>query len=288
MAELLVHEELPVTAASRCVVWNKGIKKHVEGIVEDAGADFPPIELESPNRRHWFTNFAEGGKSSLVKGPQEIKLEFENACEEIAEERGKHVAAAPFRTLTRLLMGLQADFGCISHCDELVGLESENGIHKLTVDNHTKEVVAKLLALPEYEDLEAKPKRLVELAAYLHDIGKGPRSRWDDNGGLQKVDPNHPVRAMPMMVDIMTRQVAKVKQTSAEVVTKLVCYHDLVGDVLGKGRDEQQIIEVATDEEELEMLFALGKADATSLVEEWWDEKKADDLYDRCLEAIQE
>ena len=91
-----------------------------------------------------------------------------------------------------------------------------------------------------------------------------------------------------MMVDIMTRQVAKVKQTSAEVVTKLVCYHDLVGDVLGKGRDEQQIIEVATDEEELEMLFALGKADATSLVEEWWDEKKADDLYDRCLEAIQE
>ena len=142
MAELLVHEELPVTAASRCVVWNKGIKKHVEGIVEDAGADFPPIELESPNRRHWFTNFAEGGKSSLVKGPQEIKLEFENACEEIAEERGKHVAAAPFRTLTRLLMGLQADFGCISHCDELVGLESENGIHKLTVDNHTKEVVA--------------------------------------------------------------------------------------------------------------------------------------------------
>ncbi len=38
----------------------------------------------------------------------------------------------------------------------------------------------------------------VEIAAYLHDIGKGSRSRsrWDSNGGLQKVDPDHPVGAM--------------------------------------------------------------------------------------------
>ena len=41
---------------------------------------------------------------------------------------------------------------------------------------------------------------------------------------------------------------------------KLVCYHDLVGDVLGKGRDEQQIVDVVDDEDELDMLFALGKA----------------------------
>jgi hypothetical protein len=26
------------------------------------------------------------------------------------------------------------------------------------------------------------------LAAYLHDIGKGPKERWAGNGGIQKVD----------------------------------------------------------------------------------------------------
>ncbi len=68
---------------------------------------------------------------------------------------------------------------------------------------------------------------------------------------------------------------------------KLVCYHDLVGDVLGKGRDEQQIVDVVDDEDELDMLFALGKADATMLVEDRWGETAASQLHDRCLKAIE-
>jgi UTP:GlnB (protein PII) uridylyltransferase len=155
------------------------------------------------------------------------------------------------------------------------------------VDVHTKEVVANLLASPEYEALEAGAKWLVELAAYLHDIGKGPRSRWDKSGGVQRVDLNHPVRAMPMMVDVLTRQIASVTQESADIVTKLVCYHDLVGDVLGNGRDEQQIVDVVADEEQLDMLFALGKADATALADWEWDEEEAGKLYDRCLAAVE-
>jgi hypothetical protein len=56
---------------------------------------------------------------------------------------------------------------------------------------------------------------------------------------------------------------------------KLVCYHDLVGDVLGKDRDERQIVDVARNKLELDLLFALGKADAISLVELWWNDQKA-------------
>jgi hypothetical protein len=91
---------------------------------------------------------------------------------------------------------------------------------------------------------------------------------------------------MPMMVDILTNHVGKVKQTNAELILKLVCYHDLVGEVLGKGRDEQQIVDVADSKLELDMLFALGRADATSLVEWWWDEDEASALYDRCRAAM--
>jgi hypothetical protein len=126
----------------------------------------------------------------------------------------------------------------------------------------------------------------VELAAFLHDIGKGPKARWAKNGGLQEVDPDHAMRAMPMMVDILTEQVAKVKQENAELIVKLVCYHDLVGEALGKGRNEQQIVDIANSKLELDALFMLGKADATSLVEWWWDDESAAALYDRCLKAI--
>lgn len=284
MAELLVKDQLPISAAGRCVVWNEDAKKRVEKIV--CGAPFPPITFEHPDRRHWYTDFANGKKSSLVSGPREIAQVYAAARDDVGERAGNHGETARFRSLKKLLEGLRGDFACLPHTAELVELKSANGIHRRTVDSHTLEVVERLLVSPEYQALNDKPKMLVELAAYLHDIGKGPRSRWDSNGGLQKVDPNHPVGAMPMMVEILTEYVAKVSATSAATLMKLVCYHDLVGDVLGKGRDEEQIVAVADDEEELGMLFALGKADATALVEHWWDEAAAGQLYKRCLRAI--
>jgi hypothetical protein len=286
MAELLVHRELPVIAAARCVVWNASLKKRVEKIVN--GARFPPIEHQDPARRHWFLDFANKKSSSLVQGPKEIASIFAAACKLVEEHAGKTAGEAKFKSLKHLRDGLRADFGCLPHTAELIELKSANGIHKRTVDVHTKEVVAKLLSLPEYQSFDQKAQMLVEIAAYLHDIGKGPRSRWDSNGGLQKVDPNHPVGAMPMMAEILTEHVATVSEASARILLKLVCYHDLVGDVLGRGRDEQQIIDVVDDEEELDMLFALGKADATVLVEHWWNEEAANALYARCLEAIGE
>lgn len=287
MAELLIYGQLPVTAAARCVVWNDHIKKRVEEIVGLSA--FPQIVPGgSRDRPHWFTNFASGGNSSLVKGPGEISSIFDAACSYVEEHTGCHQGSAKFKNVTRLRDGLRADFGCLPHTAELIGLRSENGIHKRAVDVHSKEVVDRLLMLDEYDFLEEKQKSLVEIAAYLHDIGKGPRSRWDKNGGLQKVDPDHPVGAMPMMAEILTEYVATVKPSTARILLKLVCYHDLIGDVLGQGRDEQQILDVVDDVGELDMLFALSRADVTALVPGWWNEERAEKLYDRCVEAIQD
>lgn len=284
MAEILVHGHLPVTAAARCVVWNEDIKERVERIIN--GASFPSIEFENAYRRHWFTDFANKSAASAVKGPKEIATIFDEAHTYVEDHAGENADAAEFKSLNGLRDGLRVDFGCLPQTSELVGLKSANGLHKRTVDVHTQEVVDKLLALPEYKTLDETPKMLVEIAAYLHDIGKGPRSRWTSNGGIQKVDPNHPVGATPMMTEILIKHVGTVDASSARTLMKLVCYHDLVGEVLGKGRDEQQIIDVVDDERELDMLFALGKADATALVEEWWNEAKAERLYDRCLKMI--
>lgn len=285
MAEVLVHQHLPLQAAQRVVVWNEDAKRIVLEYVAAAGVPFPTIEFESPAHRHWFTNFMAGSKASIVIGPKAIARHYQYYCEKIKEKSGNN-GGAPFETPKKLLEALRQNFDCLPHTAELVGLRSENYIHTQTVEEHTLEVVERLKSLQEYEDLSPGDQRKVEFAAYLHDIGKGPKARWAGNGGVQKVDPDHAVHALPMVVEILTDQVRKVNQENAELILKLICYHDLVGDVLGKGRDEQQIIDVARSQLELKMLFALGKADATSLVEWWWDETKAEGLYSRCVAAI--
>ncbi|MEP1832082.1 MAG: DarT ssDNA thymidine ADP-ribosyltransferase family protein [Hyphomonas sp.] len=286
MAEMLVYSALPVTAAARCVVWNEGVKERVKDIIGDR--EFPPIEFEDRGRKHWFTNFAQGGTSSVVKGPGEVAGIFNDACNYVAEHTRDHEETASFKNLRSLRDGLRADFGCLPHTAELVGLRSENGTHRKTVDVHTKEVVAGLLELDEYDAFDAKQKRILEIAAYLHDIGKGPRSRWDENGGLQKVDPDHPVGAMPMMAEILTEHVGRVTASSARTLLLLVCYHDLVGDVLGQGRAAQQILDVVGSEDELRMLFAIARADVTALVPWWWEQNRADELFQWCADKIGE
>ena len=290
MAEALVHGQVPLSAASNCVVWNEDAKRRVQDITKGVG-EFPKIGFQGSPRWHYFTNLSEAGKKghSLVTGPNGIASMYHAVCEHFDEHVGENAKAAPFKGPRALLEGLRANFGCISETAELVGLETANKVHTETVDVHTKQVVETLLELPEFEHLNDRQKRLVELAAYLHDIGKGPRDRWlDKKSGesFQKNDPDHPVGAMPMIARILTEEVATIKLKNAKLIAKLVCYHDLVGDVLGQGRLESQIVQVADSEEELTLLFLLGKADATTLNFPW-NEGKADALFARTLAAIE-
>jgi hypothetical protein len=287
MAEVLVPSSLSIQDASRVIVWNRNIKQRIDRMVEQSGVDFPPVEFESWYRRHYFKKFEPGADkgSSIVTGPKWIAHAYVSACEEIIETEQPRLDAT-FATPKVLLEELRSDFSCLPHTAELIGLKSENGMHKRTVDVHTEEVVEKLLTLDEFDALPQADQNRVELAAYLHDIGKGPKARWAWNNGLQRVDPDHPVRAMPMMVEIFLKHIQKAKPENVKIILKLVCYHDLIGEVLGKERDEQQIVDVAANKLELDMLFAIGKADATALSEKWWNQRQADELYSRCLAAI--
>jgi ssDNA thymidine ADP-ribosyltransferase, DarT/HD domain len=286
MAEVLVHKVLRPEEARRVVVWNQATKDKVQKLVEQTGVPFPELTFEVFDRPHYFTNFMAGKPDeSLVIGPRWTKKAYVEACQQVRQ--AGLPASAPYRNLRMLLDAIRGSFGCLQETAELLGLNSANGMHKRTVDIHTKEVVAKLRTLSRFQALASDADRdIVELAAYLHDIGKGPKSRWDD--GVQKVDANHPVAAMPMMVNILTTQIDTVPTEEAELLLKLVCYHDLIGEVLGKGRDEHQIVEVAQTQRDLDMLFALGQADSTVLVETWWNEIQASLLYERCLNAIKD
>jgi hypothetical protein len=287
MAEGLIPSSVAVQEASRVIVWNDSIKEQIERVVQELEVQFPPIEFESRDRRHYFTKFNDPHENghSIVTGPKGVASQYSAACEQI-NQAARPRPEATFNTPKDLLEALRKDFASLPHTAELIGLKSENGMHKRTVEVHTAEVVAKLLGLQEFAELPPVARDRVELAAQLHDIGKGPKSRWSWNNGLQKVDPAHPVRAMPMMVEIFLDHISKATPESVAAILKLVCYHDLVGEVLGKERDEQQIVDVAADRLELDMLFALGKADATALSEAWWDQGRANALYSRCESAI--
>ncbi|MEO9651658.1 MAG: DarT ssDNA thymidine ADP-ribosyltransferase family protein [Roseobacter sp.] len=290
MAEALVHGQVPLSAASACVVWNKRSKTQVQKIT-DGVEDFPNIQFENSNRRHYFTKFLvkEEKGQSLVKGPNALASMYVKVCEHFDEHIGENSDDAPFTGPKSLLAGLRKDFGCIPETAELVGLETVNRIHKETVDIHTQQVVDTLLAQPEFEALDVRQKTLIELAAFLHDIGKGPKKRWLNNETgvcLQQNDPDHPFTGMIMLARVLTEEIVSIKPKNAKLLAKLVCYHDLVGDVLGRGRHESQIIQIADSAEELRLLFLLGKADATTLGFHW-DQAKADALFARTLTAIE-
>ena len=290
MAEALIHGQVPLTAASACVVWNKRTKAQVEKLTNGI-KNFPKIAFESPQRRHYFTKFLvkEERGQSLVQGPNALASTYRDVCDHFDEHIGTNSKTAPFPGPKALLEGLRKDFGCIPETAELVGLETVNRVHKETVDVHTQQVVETLRELPEFDELSQRQQGLVELAAYLHDIGKGPKARWlDKETGtcVQQNDPDHPLSGMIMVARILTEEVVSIKRTNAKLIAKLVCYHDLVGDVIGRGRREIQITQVADNEEELKLLFLLGKADATTLGFHW-DQTKADAIFERTLTAVE-
>jgi ssDNA thymidine ADP-ribosyltransferase, DarT/HD domain len=286
MAEVLVHGHLSPFESKRIVVWNQGIRDKLQDIARRQVRMVPNIEFEASERRHYFTKFMENKPGeSVVAGPREVAQRFRKACSELQD--APRPQSAVFASLDSLLTTIREDFGCLDYTAELIDLRSDNPMHTKTVEEHTLDVVGRLERDRQYyEVLPRGARSVVELAAFLHDIGKGPKARWSDNNGLQKVDPDHAVRALPMLVDILTTTVKAVPERDAKLLLKLVCYHDLVGEVLGKGRNEEQIVDVCDNERELTALFALGRADATSLNEFWWDATKAGALYSRCLGNI--
>lgn len=265
MAELLIHNKIDATSISRIIVWNKSIKEFVQECYKDAGLEAPPIAFDL---MHYFTNFYDNGKHSIVTGPYFINKNYQDTIQYILDNLGK--ASTPkFKKLSDLRDALNEDMDCIPETGELIDLESDNEMHSEDVGKHTLKVVETLKDLPEFEGMNKIDKLLVELGAYLHDIGKGPKSRWAHKGGRQQVDPDHPIKALPMVQRILTEDVGSMKPRSAKVICKLVCHHDLVGDIVGKGRRIEELEEIVEDERELDMIIAIGKADMISVEPIW-------------------
>lgn len=272
MAETLVHQRLDPAEASFIVIWNPGFRRQVERVYAEAGVNPPNLRYNDRDECHTFTNFRselpdDMRGRSIACGPVRTHYRFEEVLKKDASVQSRPLPR--FTTVADLLNALRTDgLGVLLETAELIDLESKNEMHSEDVGTHTLRVVEELTGSARFAALPLHDQELVELAAYLHDIGKGPKSRWSGCGGVQQVDADHPIRSAEMLPRILIHEI-HLDQTTTRVLCKLLCYHDLVGDIIGKDRDRNQLVGISESERDLDLLIALSEADMASVEPSW-------------------
>lgn len=272
MAEVLIHQSVDVRLIDHIIVWNDSIRTRVQRIYERAGLPVPPIRF---NAHHFYTKWTTEPNKSLVTGPYFTRRAFEESVQQIAgqgQNRG-----ARFANTQELLDGLRVDLANLPEAAELVGLESENDVHKEDVGNHTLSVVRESTRSREFAALDDDAKRTVELAAFLHDIGKGPKARWTSKGGKQQVDPDHPIKSVRMLVRILTEELREIDPAPSQECRPPSHGSRRVLPTLASHRNPQQLEAIAESERDLDMLIALGMADMRA-VSAYWYQAHADEV----------
>lgn len=262
MAELLVPNSIQISDVSYIVVWNEWIKEEVEKIFQAKGIQPPIIKFDAD---HYYINFYEGGKKSIITGPIFLKNQVDQTISEICKD-----ACSPkkYGSIRTSLDAIAQDFSSIKELDDIDGLSASYGPHFDDVGTHSRKVAAGLVQLREYNELSDEDKDIVLLAAYFHDIGKGPKSRWRQ-AGMTKADNDHAVKSLPMLKRILTEDIGGLNADDIRKIVTLVTYDDLIGDIVAKGRDEKQLADVIENENDLNMLVALAKADMNSINMTW-------------------
>lgn len=283
MAEMLIYENLPIKSVTKIVVWNDGIKKNVEEIFKSNGVTAPPIGFcEQHGYDPFFCKFMVKGKTldSLVTGPQTLKTNFYHSIQTVKDNRRKSTLKLfPFKNISDCLISLEKDFCAIQELHGIYQLETKNAEHSENVSDHTLQVVKHLTESDNFKAFKKKDQEILVLSAYLHDIGKGPKDKWSD--GKQPAYPDHPADAPEMLVRILTEDFKELSEYQIRMIFLLVTYHDLIGEIAGKGRDISQLKAVLETKNDFDLLNSLNIADIEAIGKSFWRIQ-----YDRKIEEI--
>ena len=222
------------------IVFNKIAKREVKKVYKSFGIECPPVSYDwFNNRPFFFTKFflKEREKETLVIGPIQLRQSYLSLVNRIIEEREENDYESPrFKDVENALLEIEHNFCVVPELNGIYGLETDNKVHKETVSEHTLNVVSNVKKTRFYNRLSEKWQNVVLLAAYLHDIGKGPKEKWGN--GIQRAYPDHPADAIDMLNRILTEDIEDISDKEVKRVCLLVDYHDLLGDVIGRGRDK--------------------------------------------------
>ncbi|WAB90344.1 DarT ssDNA thymidine ADP-ribosyltransferase family protein [Pseudomonas citronellolis] len=261
MAELLVPDYVSMGEVAYIVAWNDDFAQHIRDRFAEKGVACPQVVC---NSWHYYPDMQDK-RFSFITGPYFLKKGFLDAVSSI--ENGR-LPNAKFINLEQALNSVRADFCSITELANINGLAANYGPHKDDVGTHSRRVAELVRASPEYLALDLRGKQILEFAAFLHDIGKGPKTRWA-NSFMDKPDSNHSCKSLPMLQRILTEDVGGLSSNDIRQLVLLVTYDDLLGEIAAKGRDKKQLLDVISCEEDVNMLVALSRADIGALDQGW-------------------
>jgi len=271
MAEVLVYKEVRLDWIESIIVYNESIKEFVVEKFNDLGIRMPYITYQPYNGRYfYFTKFFFNDRKNetLVTGPYLLKSKFDTLVNNTLENR-QTIISPRFQNIEDAITKIKNDFCIIEELEGIYQLETINEVHSENVSDHTLKVVNNLEVSNEYySNLSENDKQIVKFSAYLHDIGKGPKSKWED--GKQQAYADHPADAIPMLERILSEDFESLSKYEIRKICLLVVYHDLIGDIIGKGRSKKELFNLIKDENELNMLIALSLADVLAIDPSWY------------------
>ncbi len=280
MAEVLIHEKVEFSEIDFIVVWKNKTWTKVNNIL---GETIHKIEIKNDGyklsyggrsnyRNHYFTKFWFDKTQSLVTGPELLYSRYKKTVRSIKEKHQSGIPSPKFKNISDTIQAISQDLAVIPEIATIKDLETANDQHWQTVGDHTKRVVEKLDELEEYQAFSNPQKKVLKLAAYLHDIGKAKSQKIN---GKQNTYTDHPASAIPMLKRILSEDIKVLFNIQIRRIVMLVAYHDLIGDVIDndRNRDKEQILKVIRTMDDFDMLVAISKADVSSLISgnQWHD-----------------
>lgn len=271
MAEVLVNNSVPIDWITHIAVWNDEFRIKVTELFAQYNKTLPQLNFGQINNRHfYFTKYPLGRpRETLTTGPNYLKRLYDLYTNQIITEKENNDTVYNFKNIQELLESIDNDFNSIDELKGIFELETENEIHNENVSNHTLRVVSNVINNDYYNNSSDEDKIILKLSAYLHDIGKGPREIWKDNNYKQKPYPDHPVDSLKMTARILFEEVESLTEYQIRMICLLVGYHDLIGEIFGKGRDRKQLFNILNNEKEFEMLNCLSHSDVLSFNNIW-------------------
>lgn len=274
MAEVLIYNKVNFSDIDNIVVYNDSIRKEVYKILESNQISDKIVLLEHDLAGHkynfYYTKWFIPGQEhiTLINGPLLLKRNFDQCVSDIIQSRESPLNRYTFQNIESMVSAIDNKFDSIIELAGIYDLETDNIVHPETVSFHTISVVHNIQQTEYYKNSDAHLQCLLKLAAYLHDIGKGPKSKWKE--GKQKAYPDHPSDALPMLRRILIEDIHDLNETDIRWICLLVAYHDIIGDCKFKGRNCQEIVNIIHSETELDMLFAIAESDIQSISPIWY------------------
>ncbi|BCT88755.1 DarT ssDNA thymidine ADP-ribosyltransferase family protein [Acinetobacter variabilis] len=300
MAEFLIKDRVLPNYIEKIIVWNNDVKQKITDLYNNKNVEPPKMEYAETGHHYYLEpENLFGGRAwsqSAVLGPRALLSKLVEYYQKTLDEHKKNKEDCNykfrFKNLSEMYSAMIRETTVLPEVADAYSLKMNYGYHKSTVQEHSCRVHKNLHDLKEFRSLNANDQLIAKLASLLHDIGKGPASRWK-NSEMTRPDFNHSARSLAMLLRIFSSEIEELTEDEVAKIFVCVTYDDLIGEIVGKGRDKQQLfklVDSADSADIVNLLFAIGKADMKDVHEPWLEEHEAalDTLYKEAIQRVEQ